>query len=131
MPKTVIITGSGSGIGAATARRFSHDGWNVTLNGRTLSKLEDAAKDLTRERTLIIDGDVSNANDVRSLISGTVEKFGGLDSLVNNAGIGKVGKLCQLSRQDWNAVMDINVTSLYNTCLLQTVRQTSQIKYEL
>lgn len=88
----------------------------MTLNGRTVSKLEEVADDLDPSRTLIIKGDISNANDVHSLITGTVEKFGGLDTLVNNAGVGKMGKIDKLSREDWNAVMDINVTGLYNTC---------------
>ena len=90
MTNTVIITGSGSGIGAATARRFSSVGWNVTLNGRTRAKLEKVAEDLDPDRTLIVDGDVSNANDVSRLISETVKRFGGLDTLVNNAGVGKM-----------------------------------------
>ncbi len=116
MTNTVIITGSGSGIGAATARRFSSDGWNVTVNGRTRAKLEKVAEDLDPDRTLIVGGDVSNANDVSRLISETVKRFGGLDALVNNAGVGKMGPLDKLSREDWNAVLDINVTGLYNTC---------------
>ena len=55
-PKTVIVTGAGSGIGEATAKRFSSDGWNVVLNGRTREKLDTVAKDLPDERTLVVDG---------------------------------------------------------------------------
>ena len=115
-PKTVLVTGAGSGIGAATAQRFSADGWNVVLNGRTRSKLEDVAGDLPDARTLIVKGDVSNANDVSHLIAASVERFGGIDCLVNNAGIARMGVLGKLSRDDWDALLSINVTGIYNTC---------------
>lgn len=115
MTNTVIITGAGSGIGAATAKRFSADGWNVVLNGRTRGKLEGAAKDLPDDRTLVIDGDVSNANDVSHLVAGTVSRFGGLDCLVNNAGVAQVGEPGELSREDWDKLLSINVTGIFNT----------------
>ncbi len=114
--KTVIVTGAGSGIGEATAKRFSADGWNVVLNGRTRSKLEAVAASLPEDRTLTVAGDVSNMNDVSHLVAETVNRFGGLDCLVNNAGVAAMGKPGDLSREDWDKMLSINVTGLYNTC---------------
>lgn len=113
--KTVIVTGAGSGIGEATARRFSDEGWNVVLNGRTEDKLDKVAADLPDDRTLVVRGDVSQQPDVRALIDQTVDRFGGIDTLVNNAGIARGGAPGQLSLEDWNALMAINVTGIYHT----------------
>ncbi|WP_084398529.1 SDR family NAD(P)-dependent oxidoreductase [Henriciella aquimarina] len=114
-PKTVIITGAGSGIGAATAKRFSADGWNVVLNGRTRDKLEKVAAELPGERTLVVDGDVSEPGDVAQLVDKTVDRFGALDCLVNNAGVAQVGRPGELSRTNWETLMAVNVTGIYNT----------------
>lgn len=113
--KTVIITGAGSGIGEAAARRFSEDGWNVVLNGRTREKLEKVAGDLPGERTLVIDGDVSNKNDAAYLISETVDRFGALDCLINNAGVAEMGRPGELALEDFEKIMSVNVTGIFNT----------------
>lgn len=113
--KTVIITGAGSGIGEATAKRFSKDGWNVVLNGRTKEKLDGVAGDLPDERTLVIAGDVSNSNDVAHLISETVSRFGAIDCLVNNAGVAQTGEPGDLSLEDFEMMMSINVTGIFKT----------------
>lgn len=113
--KTVIITGAGSGIGEAAARRFSEDGWNVVLNGRTREKLEKVAGDLPGERTLVIDGDVSNKNDAAHLISETVDRFGALDCLINNAGVAEMGRPGELALEDFEKIMSVNVTGIFNT----------------
>ena len=84
--RTVIITGSSSGIGEAIARRFAAEGANVVLNARSREDLEKVAADLDDERTLLVDGDVSDAAFAKDLVARTVERFGGLDCLVNNAG---------------------------------------------
>ncbi|MEQ6249312.1 SDR family oxidoreductase [Sulfitobacter sp. HNIBRBA3233] len=111
---TVIVTGAGSGIGAATARRFSDEGWHVVLNGRTRDKLEKVARELPHDATLICEGDVSNPDDVKAVVAKTVETFGRIDTLVNNAGIARAGGPGELSREDWNALLAINVTGIYN-----------------
>lgn len=111
---TVIVTGAGSGIGAATARRFSADGWNVVLNGRTAEKLEGVADDLVPDRTLVVPGDVADADDAERLVAETLARFGGLDTLVNNAGIARRGRLHELSAEDFEALMAINVGGVRN-----------------
>ena len=111
--KTVIVTGAGSGIGAASARRFSADGWNVVLNGRTKEKLDKVAADLPDERTLLVAGDVSDSNDVSHLIAETVSRFGAIDCLVNNAGVAQIGVPGELSLEDFEKMMAINVSGIF------------------
>ncbi|WP_084420460.1 SDR family NAD(P)-dependent oxidoreductase [Henriciella litoralis] len=119
-PKTVIVTGAGSGIGEATAKRFSSDGWNVVLNGRTREKLDNVAKDLPDDRTLVVDGDVANANDVAHLISETLSRFGAIDCLVNNAGVARMGEPGELSLKAFELIMSVNVTGIFNTVTAAT-----------
>ena len=113
--KTVIVTGAGSGIGAATAKRFSSEGWNVVLNGRTRPKLEKIARDLPDARTLIVEGDVSRAEDAQLLVDQTVDKFGRLDALINNAGVASMGVPGELSLEDFEKMMSVNVSGIFNT----------------
>ncbi|HBH44972.1 MAG TPA: 3-oxoacyl-ACP reductase, partial [Hyphomonas atlantica] len=79
---TVIITGAGSGIGAATAKRFARDGYNTVLNGRTREKLESIASEIEGDRVKIVAGDVSKVEDVDALVAETLDAFGRLDVLV-------------------------------------------------
>lgn len=111
--KTVIVTGAGSGIGAATARRFHDEGANVVLAGRHKDKLKDIAIDFDPARTLVQPCDVSSEKDVAKLIAVTLRKFGGLDVLVNNAGIAIEGKVSDLSAQQWREQMGTNLDGVF------------------
>ncbi len=108
--KTVIITGSGSGIGKAAAKRYIDDGWNVVLNGRTLEKLQEVKKAINQDdRVLIAQGDVSQSDDVDAIIRKTMEKYGSIDAVVNNAGVGVMGVFQDATIEDWEKVININV----------------------
>ncbi len=86
--QTVIVTGGSTGIGYAIAEGFLNTGANVTLNGRTLSKLEVAAQKLNQpHRIQIVAGDITDPTFATTLVTETVAKFGRVDVLVNNAGI--------------------------------------------
>ena len=111
--KTVIVTGAGSGIGAATARRFSTDGANVVLSGRTLAKLDAIARDLAADRTLTRETDVSKVGDANALIAATVERFGRLDVVVNNAGVATFGPFDEIDDAEWRRVMAIDVDGVF------------------
>ena len=88
--RVVIVTGAGSGIGEATARRFASEGAHVVLAGRTRSKLNRVAASLKRD-CLVLPTDVRDFEAVKKLIAATVKHFGGIDVLVNNAGIAVTG----------------------------------------
>ncbi|MBK66947.1 MAG: 3-oxoacyl-ACP reductase [Rickettsiales bacterium] len=111
--KIAIITGSGSGMGAATAKKFVKNGFKVVLNGRTKSKLENISEEIGMDNVLIVPGDVSNPNDVENLINKTIETFGRLDVLVNNAAIAIFSPIEDLSLEDWNKQLSINATGTF------------------
>ncbi|MEL7684895.1 SDR family oxidoreductase [Citromicrobium bathyomarinum] len=114
--RTVIVTGSSKGIGAAIARRFAQEGANVVLNSRSRDDLESVASDLDDARTLLVEGDVSDAGFAKDLVARTVEHFGGLDCLVNNAGTATAGPLAEASDEDIDTVIDINVKGVLYLC---------------
>ena len=89
--KVVIVTGAGTGIGAATARRFLREGAAVVLNGRREHKLREAIAGLDAAQALIHPGDISDEDYVKRLVDDTVARFGRLDVLVNNAGFAVFG----------------------------------------
>lgn len=111
--KTVILTGASSGIGLATARRFSEEGANVVLVAREVEALAGAAKGMDQARTLAFAGDISREPDVISIADATVERFGGIDVLVNNAGVGMTGRIDEMSLEDWRKVIDIDLTGVF------------------
>ena len=85
--KTAVVTGSGSGIGLAVAEAFVRDGFNVVLNGRNKDKLDNAAALIGKPDQLsIITGDITNPEVANQIVNKTVEHFGQIDTLVNNAG---------------------------------------------
>ncbi len=107
--KVVIVTGAGSGIGAATARRFGRDGAAVVLCGRRLDKLQEVAGQMDAGRTLVHAADVSKPAEVEALLAAAISRFGGLDVLVNNAGIAVMGGFEALPIEEWHRVMSIDV----------------------
>ncbi len=113
MPRTVIVTGSSSGIGEAAAKRFHADGCNVVFNSRSRADLEKATQGLDDSRVLLVEADVSKDDEVERLIAETVERFGGIDVLCNNAGVGVMGTIGELSDADWEKVISINAGGVY------------------
>lgn len=111
--KVVVVTGAGSGTGKATAERFLDEGAVVTLVGRTRSKLEEVAEPFRDDQFMIAEADVSNEDEVKELISRTVEKFGRLDVLVNNAGVVAEGDVGTLTTDDWRRVMATDVDGVF------------------
>lgn len=108
--RTAVITGSSRGIGRAIAEKLGRLGANVVLNGTTESVLK-TAKELEAmgiKATAVI-GDVRNAEDVKILMNTAVDTFGGIDILINNAGITKDKPMAMMSEDDWDSVLDINL----------------------
>ncbi|WP_420225376.1 SDR family NAD(P)-dependent oxidoreductase [Pigmentiphaga litoralis] len=115
--KVVIVTGAGSGIGAATARRFANEGASVVLAGRTREKLDEVAKTLGNgDKVLVRPTDVADLSDVEGLVRDAVARFGRLDVLVNNAGTVVEGKITEVSADDWRKVMATDLDGVFYGC---------------
>ena len=112
--RVVIVTGAGSGIGEATARRFSLEGARVVLAGDTRAKLDAVAAGLPPERTLVQPTDVADYAQVEALVRATIEHFGALHVLVGNAGIAVEGKATDGSLEDWAHVMAVNAGGVFH-----------------
>jgi meso-butanediol dehydrogenase/(S,S)-butanediol dehydrogenase/diacetyl reductase len=114
--QVVIVTGAGSGIGEAIARRFSAEGACVVLAGRTRAKLDRVAADLPPDRTLVKPTDVSKYRQVEALVQAAVRRFGGVHVLVNNAGMAPEGKVTEASLDDWEQTMATNAGGVFHGC---------------
>jgi 3-oxoacyl-[acyl-carrier protein] reductase len=114
--KIALVTGGGRGIGAAIARQLVELGAAVIICGRTAAMLEKTAREISADsgRCEPIIGDVSDWNSVSSLAAQVKEKYGRLDVLVNNAGIGGFGgPLHKLPLEQWDAVLNTNLGGVF------------------
>ena len=114
--ETAIITGAGSGIGRRTALVFLEAGYSVALAGRRLQPLEDTKSEAgpAASRALVVQTDVSDPASVRALFAKTMERFGRLDVLFNNAGGGAPRVLLEdLTYQQWESVVGANLTGSF------------------
>jgi NAD(P)-dependent dehydrogenase (short-subunit alcohol dehydrogenase family) len=121
--KVALITGAGSGIGRATAQAFLADGWRVVLAGRHAAPLAEVARAGGDAQTLVYEVDVADPGQVRALFEATREKFGRLDVLFNNAGVGVPPgvNLEDLTFGQWRTVIDTNLTGAF-LCTQQAFR---------
>lgn len=106
---TVIVTGASSGIGKALAQAFAEEGANVALASRNVQALNSVADAIGRERTLVVPTDVTRREQVDALVDRTLERFGKLDVLVNNAGIGLMGSVADLDPDKFRELFEVNL----------------------
>ncbi len=108
--KTALITGASGGIGAAIATALYEAGAKIAISGTRLAALEEL-KTQIGEGVHILPCNLSSAEDVEKLIPAAEAALGGLDILVNNAGITKDGLAMRMKDEDWQAVIDVNLTA--------------------
>lgn len=121
--KVVIVTGASSGIGEAAAREFGRGAAKVVLAARRVDKLQSLAQEINGmgagAETFVVQADLSKLEEIQSLVTQTLEKFGRIDILVNNAGFGRLDWLENLDPiKDIQAQIDVNVMGV-----IQTTRQ--------
>ncbi len=108
--KTALITGASGGIGAAIAKALHDAGATIAISGTRVEALEKVKAEVG-ERVHILPCNLSSAEDVEKLIPAAEAALGGLDILVNNAGITKDGLAMRMKDDDWQAVIDVNLTA--------------------
>lgn len=119
--KTVLVTGSSRGIGKAIAIKYAKKGYNVVINCiKNEELLEKVKKEIESYQVscLAFIGDVGDYNTAVALFKEIKKMYGHLDVLINNAGISFVGLLTDMEIEDWNKVINNNMTSVFNCCKL-------------
>jgi len=113
--KIAVITGAGKGIGKATAELFLKEGAKVVLTSRNISDLEQiiANNESKKDNISVIAGDISKEETIQKIIDETIAKYGRVDVLVNNAGFGIFDNMVDSKSDDFDAVFNTNVRSLY------------------
>ncbi len=115
--KVVIISGSFSGVGLATAKLFLQNGAKVTVMDKNAEKREDVLQELSdisdMGAFLVLNADISKEKDVKDTINKTLEKFGGIDVLVNNAGTPLAKTIMETTLDEWNEVFATNSTGTF------------------
>jgi 3-oxoacyl-[acyl-carrier protein] reductase len=113
--KTALVTGASGGIGNAIAKVLHAAGATVALHGTRREALDSLAAELG-ERVHVLPANLSDAASVESLAKDAEAALGGLDILVNNAGITKDGLVMRMKDEDWQSVIDINLTASFRLC---------------
>ena len=113
--KVVWITGGGSGIGEATARRFASEGAKLALTDINQENLNKVVSDIGGDIFTAL-ADVSNKSDVTAAVEGIISKFGKLDVLICNAGINRDTLALKMSEEKWDQVIDINLKGTFLSC---------------
>lgn len=108
--KVALVTGGGTGIGAAIAERFVKEGAKVMITGRRREMLEETSQKISSDRLALFCGDVSNRQDVEEMVKRTIAFGGKIDVLVNNAAISGQGAVADLDPEEWRRILDVNVT---------------------
>lgn len=113
--KIAIVTGGGSGIGAASCYAFAREGARVAVANRTLAKAEAVARAIESEggRAIAIGADVARSADVQRMVDTTVAELGPPDILFNNAGISPSGRVTDISELDWDECLNIDLKSVF------------------
>ncbi len=108
--KVALITGGGTGIGAAVAERFVSEGARVCITGRRSEALEEVARSLPEGSVITCVGDVTKPEDTKRMVGSALSLTGRLDILVNNAGIDTAGTIIDIDLETWRKVVDTNLT---------------------
>src|SRR5687768_6741041 len=113
--KTAVVTGGGSGIGAAIALAFARDGAEVMIAGRNAEKLRDVVEDAGHHVVIPFPCDVSDRTQATNLAKHATERFGKIDILVNAAGVNTPKRMMgNLDAVDWDRLVAINATGVFN-----------------
>lgn len=125
--KVAYITGGTKGIGFGIAKVLLENGVKVAISGRSIEAVEKAKQALGNSNVLAVQADVRNFDDEVRAVEQIVKIYGKLDVVIANAGLGKFAPVDELTLEDWNAMIDTNLTGIFHT-LKATVNQLKQNK---
>ena len=114
--KTAIVTGAAQGIGKEIACSLAKEGANVVVSDIDIEHAEQTAAEIKKmgRKTLVIKADVSVPEEAANIVEETIDKLGGLDILINNAGITRDGFVLRMKSEDWDKVLAINLKGTFN-----------------
>ena len=115
--KIALVTGASRGIGRAIAIELAKEGATVAINYAGNKTAAEEVKNIITEmggKAMIIQADVSDENSAMNMVEEVIKEFGGIDILVNNAGITRDGLFIRMKEDDWNAVINTNLTGIFN-----------------
>ena len=117
--KTAIVTGAASGIGRSIALRFAREGADIVIPDIDLTKANSTAEEIKvlGRRSMAIETDVSQFSEVEQMVRQVIAKFGRIDILVNNAGTTAKALIHEMTEQDWDKVIDVNLKGYFNCAL--------------
>ncbi len=124
--RKMLVTGATGGLGWSIAQDFHLQGAIVAISGRRVDALETLARELGRERVHVVPCDLEDLASVEELVPKTQEIMGGLDTLVNNAGMTKDGLMMRMKNQDFDDVIAVNLRALFvlsKACLRQMMKE--------
>ncbi|AGL00221.1 SDR family oxidoreductase [Desulfoscipio gibsoniae] len=116
--RVALVTGSGGGIGEVVAKTLAQNGARVVINDINEENVMRVAEDIKNAggEALGFVADISQRQQVQMMINRTVERFGSIDILVNNAGIAKDKGFLEMTEEDWDSVLNVNLKGMFNTC---------------
>ena len=118
--KNVLITGASRGIGRSTAILFAQNGYHVFLNcNKSVEELKQVQEEIEKHHpkaVTLVPGNVGNPSDVRSIFGEIYSHCDSLDVLINNAGIAHIGLLMDLTDEEWQQIIDTNLSSVFYCC---------------
>ncbi len=116
--KVALVTGAARGIGKEIVYTLAESGYDVSINYRTktteIEQMKEELESKYKIKCALVQGDVANFEDTEKIVNQTVEALGKIDILVNNAGITKDGLLMRMSKEDFEAVIDVNLVGTFN-----------------
>lgn len=116
--KRAVVTGASSGLGVQMAKTLAEHGADLALLARRKDKLETVKSQIGQEfsrKVIAVECDVSSLDQVQNAVEVVKQELGGVDILVNNAGVGGIGEASQMSLEEWQKVIDVNLTGVFIT----------------
>ena len=127
--RVAIVTGASTGIGLAIAETFAREGARVAMAARSADRLERASQAIVEKggTSIAVSADISQESEVRRLVDGTIERFGRVDILVNNAALNHPPiDIADFEPELWRSIIDVNLTGAFLCCRAVLPRMTSQ-----